>query len=131
MRRFTFLKSTTVNGGYKNNTMEEIKNTSLPKTASTMNQNRTETTIESDSRRKQTSKELLSQIHFCRFIYKLLQRIEGKMNGEIGSRLKENMWGLVFSKLDEIVDLNYVSTSVEEYRKSNDYKKICQIVNQY
>jgi hypothetical protein len=42
MRRFTFLKSTTGNGGYKNNTMEEIKNTSLPKTASTINQNRTE-----------------------------------------------------------------------------------------
>jgi hypothetical protein len=40
MRRFTFLKNTTGNG-YKNSTMEEIKNTSLPKTASTMNQNRT------------------------------------------------------------------------------------------
>ena len=29
------------------------------------------------------SKHLLSQIHFCRFLYKLLMRIEGKLSQEI------------------------------------------------
>jgi hypothetical protein len=42
------------------------------------------------------------------------------------------MWGLVFSKLDDIVDLSYLPPSgVEEYKKSSDYRKICQIVTQY
>lgn len=58
MRRFTFLKGAgrSTNGGCATGTMEDIKNSSLPKTASTINPNRTQTTLECESNRKQVSK---------------------------------------------------------------------------
>ena len=84
-------------------------NSFLPKTASSINQNRTEQTITSNKtintsealtqkevnveRAKETdkkeanydkkvlSKQILSQIHFCRFLYKLLVRMSDKLSG--------------------------------------------------
>lgn len=54
------------------------------------------------------------------------------------------MCGIVFDKLAKIMDLSILETSagvanavgvssecISEYRKSSDYKKICQIVAQY
>jgi hypothetical protein len=41
--------------------------------------------------KKLISKQLLSQIHFCRFLYKLLKRIDEKINGNISHDLKEAM----------------------------------------
>lgn len=127
MRRFTLMKGQGVNHG----TLNEIKNTSLPKTASTINNNRTEKTLELESNRKRISKELLSQVHFCRFVYKLVQRIENRLQGGINPHLKASMCGLVFQKLEDIIELNCLNSNSVDYKKSNDYKKLCQIVNQY
>jgi hypothetical protein len=46
-------------------------------------------------------------------------------------RMKESMWGCILNRFDEIVGLRCMRKGVEEYRKSNDFRKICQIVNQY
>ena len=135
MRRFTFMKGTSNNlstntGG--TTTYIEEKNMSLPKTASTINNQRTYTALESDVDRKQISKELLSQVHFCRFVYKLLQRINSKIDGRINQSLKDNMSGLIFQKLNQVQRLaNLEEPKAGEYRKTSDYQKICQIVEQY
>lgn len=101
LKRFTFLKGA---GGSINNApfedAKDPKGNSLPKTASTIN-NRTQTNLEVDANnRKLISKQLLSQVHFCRFVYKLLQRIQTKIGGAISENLKSSMSGLIFSKLD-------------------------------
>lgn len=41
------------------------------------------------------------------------------------------MCGLIFDKLEDIVELNCLGSSSEEYKKTPDYKKICQIAGQY
>lgn len=69
--------------GSEKSTQPDDKHISLPKTASTINNNRTDTASEIEQDRKQVSKELLSQVHFCRFVYKLLQRINTKIDGNI------------------------------------------------
>ena len=71
------------------------KNVSLPKTAST-SQNTTETVVNPLIDKKQISKELLSQIHFCRFVFKLIQRMGIKLRGKINKELKESMCGMIF-----------------------------------
>lgn len=103
MRRFTFLKGGAAGSIGTVGAIEDAKNASLPKTASTINNNRTQTILSSEANRKQVSKELLSQVHFCRFVFKLLQRIESKINGDIATSLKLNMCGLIFDKLEDIV----------------------------
>lgn len=49
----------------------------------------------------------------------------------VNEELKESMCGLVFEKLQEIIDLSCLNSSLYDYKKTNDYKKICQIVKQY
>jgi hypothetical protein len=49
----------------------------------------------------------------------------------VSEQLKESRWGLIFTKLTEITKLSGIHHGPEEYRKSNDYKRICQIVAQY
>lgn len=130
LRRFTFMNGNGTNPA-STGLLEDNKNTSLPKTASTINNTRTCTTLE-DGSRKQISKELLSQVHFCRFVYKLLQRINSKIDGDINGSLYESMCGLVFSKLGEVQNLKLLeSMKASEYKKSSDFQKICQIVDQY
>jgi hypothetical protein len=41
------------------------------------------------------------------------------------------MSGLIFDKLNDIVELSCLGSGSVEYKKSNDYRKICQIANQY
>lgn len=53
--------------------------------------------------KKMLSKHLLSQIHFCRFLYKLLMRIQGKLSEEINLQcmdMKQMMTGLLFERLE-------------------------------
>lgn len=78
------------------------------------------------------SKQLLSQVHFCRFLYKLLQRIEDKINGNISEALKELLSGLIFDKLQEVKSLTQLDEkSARDYKQSQDYEKIAQIISQY
>lgn len=41
------------------------------------------------------------------------------------------MCGLVFQRLEDIVELKCLSPGLADYKKSNDYRKLCQIVSQY
>ena len=82
--------------------------------------------------RKLVSKELLSQVHFCRFVYKLVQRIDNKIQGEISQGARDRMYGIIFKKLRDVEDLrNLDSLKASEYKKTPDFQKICQIVDQY
>jgi hypothetical protein len=131
MRRFTFMKGNSNNSTNAGSALED-KNVSLPKTASTINNNRTYTALDSEIDRKQISKELLSQVHFCRFVYKLLQRINTKIGGDINDSLKNKMSSLIFEKLGQVQKLSNLGAGrAIEYRKTTDYQKICQIVSQY
>lgn len=99
LKRFTFLKG--AGGSINTGPFEDAKDAkgnSLPKTASTIN-NRTQTNLEVDVNRKLISKQLLSQVHFCRFVFKLLQRIQTKIGGAASEQLKASMCGVIFSKL--------------------------------
>ena len=61
---------------------EELKSCSLPKTAATIKTKTSEKDLNSSMEIKQTSKELLSQVHFFRFVYKLVQRINKYIEDE-------------------------------------------------
>lgn len=147
LQKFTFLKG-------KSNTNTSIpcedKNTSLPKTASTINNN-TQTTLdhqpgtinhigakhsrnqhETSIDRKQISKELLSQIHMCRFVYKLLQRVMSTLQN-CSNDLKTTMAGFVFDRLSHVQSLSclFGDQKIKEYKKTQDYQKIHQIIQQY
>lgn len=109
LKRLTFLQS--------HQEDQKSHNFSLPKTAATIS-NKTEHFITSSNQtitndatadvtqhrevhydKKQLSKQLLSQIHFCRFLYKLIVRMREKLNSEVNeelSSLKEFMTGLIF-----------------------------------
>lgn len=41
------------------------------------------------------------------------------------------MQGLIFDKLEDMMELNCLGSASAEYKKSPDYKKICQIASQY
>eukprot|EP00919_Chromeraceae_sp_WS-2016_P006067 GHVR01014261.1.p1 GENE.GHVR01014261.1~~GHVR01014261.1.p1 ORF type:complete len:106 (+),score=10.56 GHVR01014261.1:4301-4618(+) len=52
--------------------------------------------------KKVLSKQLLSQVHFCRFLYKLIMRVDSKLKEDLAKELiylKEGMCGLIFEKL--------------------------------
>lgn len=136
MRRFTFSKGNNSTSNAllgSENINQEDKHISLPKTASTINNNRIYTPqIETEIDRKQISKELLSQVHFCRFVFKLLQRINHKIDGKISESVRDKMHGIIFKKLKEVEELTTVEKNkASEYKKTADFQKICQIVDQY
>lgn len=80
---------------------DDQKGCSLPKTAATI-KNKTEKDLAPIIDIKQTSKEVLSQIHFFRFTYKLAQRINKNQSNELELKnsLTDNMFNLVLIKID-------------------------------
>lgn len=85
--------------------------------------------------KKYLSKQLLSQIHFCRFLYKLIIRMKDKLSVGLNEdllSLKEYMTGLIFEKLEEVTELKAINSKyVQDYRNTPDYHKINQIIEQY
>jgi hypothetical protein len=85
--------------------------------------------------RKLLAKQLLSQIHLCRFMYKLIMRMGDRLseqrNDEL-TNLKDSLTGMIFEKLSEVEQLDSVSPKlVTDFRDSSDYTKINQIIQQY
>ena len=128
----------------------------LPKTAATVSSNKTEHFLPASNKtinepltqkdiaaqpssdgydRKYLSKQLLSQIHLCRFMYKLLMRMEEKLNAQRNEeleQLKDCMCGMIFERLSEVEDLKVVSHKfAQDFKESSDYTKINQIIQQY
>ena len=85
--------------------------------------------------RKYLSKQLLSQIHFCRFVYKLVMRMSSNLSEELNQQLnalKEQICGMLFDKLHAIQDLRLLSsTQAQDFRQSGEFTKIKQIISQY
>ena len=85
--------------------------------------------------KKYLSKQLLSQIHFCRFLYKLIMRMKDKLGEDLNQELlglKEGMVGLIFHKLEEVNTLKAVNTRhAQDYKNTPDFNKIAQIIDQY
>lgn len=70
----------------------------------------------------------------CRFVYKLLQRIQHNLENASGvNDLQSSMKGLIFQKLADVLELNCMNDEkkAREYKKTQDYQKISQIIDQY
>ena len=65
-------------------------------------------------------------------MYKLLQRIDSKIEGEISEGVRDRMYAIIFMKLRDVESLrNLDSFKASEYKKTPDFQKIRQIVDQY
>lgn len=47
----------------------------------------------------------ISQIHFCRFLYKLIERMTKAFNIDSNKRIRYQMAALIFNKLKEVSQL--------------------------
>jgi disulfide oxidoreductase YuzD len=66
---------------------------------------------------KKTSSQLLSQIHLCRFFYKLIERMEHI--GEGAQRLKDLMRAIISGKLSDLKNLKVINPRYATiYRRS-------------
>ena len=82
--------------------------------------------------KRMISKQLLSQVHLCRFIYKLVANIEAGLSFHFESSTQEELVCFLFYKLKETKDLKLVNNeSVDEYREFSDYKKLEKLVDEY
>lgn len=84
--------------------------------------------------RKETSAQLLSEVHFCRYLYKLIGRLnESRLDGL--ESLKQQLSGLIHNKVTEILSLEhcncYQIDNYREYRDTGDFRKIMNITRQY
>jgi serine/threonine-protein kinase ULK2 len=92
--------------------------------------------------RKLTSKILISEIHFCRFLYKLLGRIteskKGGLLGEAGQVAEQvtyDYMGIIKHKIENLLGFknkNYIGVGgYEEYKQTADYQKLMKIAKEY
>lgn len=92
--------------------------------------------------RKLTSKIVISEIHFCRFLFKLLTRIKESMKSgllQYSHNEVENIiydfTGIIKHKIENLINLktaNIISpSSYEEYKDTNDYAKLMKISKEY
>ena len=82
--------------------------------------------------KRMISKQLLSQVHLCRFLYKLIANIEAGISIEIDSVLRQRLIDFLFYKLYETKNLLLVGVeSREEYREFSDFKKLEKLVDEY
>ena len=82
--------------------------------------------------KRMISKQLLSQVHLCRFIYKLIANIEAGLSYQVDLSLKDQLMQFLFFKLKETKELKLISQeSVEEYREFSDFKKLEKLVDEY
>lgn len=82
--------------------------------------------------KRMISKQLLSQVHFCRFLYKLIANMEAGNSYKVKSELENKLKGLLFYKLKQTKDLKLVNDeSVAEYVEFGDYRKLEKLVDEY
>lgn len=71
---------------------------------------------------KKISNQLISQIHFCRFLYKLTQRIANLQNPGVPKKLTEAIATLIALKLKEIMNLRMLTSKTASlFRKTKEY----------
>lgn len=101
------MKKTSNNLRMTKNLKGDFLQTQIPKTA--MESKSVEKEYLSAVQKRVISKQLLSQIHFCRFTYKLIIGLQSKLCFEVCQPLKRLLSTLLFSKLSEIKDLKLIS----------------------
>lgn len=79
---------------------------------------------------KKLSSHLLSQIHFCRFFYKLVERMERLGVGS--ERLKILMSAIVTGKLHRLKDLTMINPKYAVlFKRTKESERIQEVVQQY
>ena len=98
--------------------------------------------IEPKLEKKAISKILVSEIHFCRFLYKLLGKIieSGKkgllqnLSSEVEAIVMDYV-GIIKHKIDNLVSFssqNFLNIQgYEEYKEGGDYTKLMKIAKEY
>ena len=80
--------------------------------------------------KRMISKQLLSQVHFCRFLYKLIANMEAGNSYRVKAELESKLKSLLFYKLYETKELKLVESEyVREYVDFGDYKKLEKLVD--
>jgi hypothetical protein len=78
---------------------------------------------------------LISEVHFCRFLYKLSQRIRGEPQLSDAEDLLKHYSNVVMHKIVNVKDFenfNFISTPLyEQYKQCNDFNKIRKIGKEY
>lgn len=78
------------------------------------------------------SKQLLSQVHFCRFLYKIIGNVDLGISYEFNEDVRKQLVTLLFYKLSEISSLKLLPHDVlDEYKEFGDYKKLEKLVEEY
>jgi hypothetical protein len=81
---------------------------------------------------KKQFEHFISQIHFCRFLYKLIDRIGKAFNIDTDKKMRVKMTTLIFQKLKEVFQLKGIELKHKDYFKSTpEFSKLLSIVNQY
>lgn len=62
--------------------------------------------------KRMVSKQLLSQVHFCRFLYKLISQIQAGISFEIGTDVQLKLVDMLFYKLSETKNLKLVDPQI-------------------
>ena len=76
------------------------------------------------------SKQLLSQVHFCRFLYKLIANIEAGNSYRVKAELEAKLKILLFYKLKQTKDLKLVEPEyIGEYVEFGDYRKLEKLID--
>jgi hypothetical protein len=74
----------------------------------------------------------ISQIHFCRFLYKLIERMTKAFNIDSYRKLRTKMTTLIFNKLKEVSQLKGLELKSRDYFKSTaEFSKLFSITSQY
>lgn len=78
---------------------------------------------------------LISEVHFCRFLYKLSQRIRSEPTLSDAEDLLRHYSAIVMHKIVNVKDFenfNFISTPLyEQYKQCNDFNKIRKIGKEY
>lgn len=78
------------------------------------------------------SNQLVSQLHLCRFLFKLIQRIDKSEFIDEGHNLRSQMIQVIFKKLGELKNLTLLESEVAtEFRGFPEFGKLYKICDQY
>jgi len=81
---------------------------------------------------KKLFEHFISQIHFCRFLFKLIERMNKAFNIDSDKKVRIKMTTLIFQKLKEVSQLKGIELKHREYFKSTpEFSKLFSIIHQY
>ena len=85
--------------------------------------------------RKHISKLLLAEIHFCRFLFKFIQRIKDNLEIPVWKELISLFSSTVMFKINKVRSMQYedfLNTKFyAQYKETSDYEKITKITEEY